>query len=214
VVEDYGRLSLSTDLRPCSTLVQRAVSISDLELGPSSVADSDDLSDDDNESNSRGVCQSCESRGFEAKVLRALSYDVDQAASLMPLLHAISHESRSFSENMWQNLNINRCTSGANEHDVGSGNTNGISAGSSSGGSRNGKNKPNGTKDSQQDRDQDEQNHERHPKRKRGSGGENDENKVRLACPFHKWNPDKYNSSPKKYRTCVGPGFLEFRLLK
>ena len=171
-------------------------------------------------------CRDCRSAGnvdiFEAKVLRVAGQNLALAAYLIPPLHLMAHQEYTPPAKSW-NLATSQCAGRSSDKaaDTSVGNQ------SASGGigrkrqaSRGGLDQDTGELD--EDRNEDEEGEEnRYPKRAKSASANDVEMKLRLACPFNKWKPKKYNMHHNasqrgnpKFRACHGPGFANISRLK
>jgi hypothetical protein len=169
--------------------------------------------DSDDELAHRDICSTCESNSIEDRVLEAVGYDLPRAAYLIPLLHAMSSKNGRFSPESWEKHNIVQCPSSGS--DACNGDSGGNTPSDSSSDKSRQKRKVGG-KDSDEPGDNEghHERNDRNPKRNKVDFKRNNEKRVLFACPFNKRNPAKYNSRILCFKTCSGPGFSEFRLLK
>jgi len=176
--------------------------------------DEDDNEDEDDVLECDVACH-CNISRLEHKVLEDVGQDVVLATYLIPFVHNAIHQQSISSFGTWKSK-INQCA----PHPDGSGTTippvSGSKNGSGSGGSKKRKfgngNKQSGSGQDEQDGSEDRDPQE--PAMSSSSDNDNGNKHASLACPFHKFNPGKYNCGTERYRVCHGPGFKEFKNLK
>lgn len=172
---------------------------------------SEDGDNDDGEADQQ--CAECGAAGdvdmFETNVLQIVGYDFALAASLIPILHIMAHQDH-----------MSAITRGAGEADrknAGTSAEGGQSSSSGGSGRKRSADKSGQDQDTRNHNDEDEEDGNKDHDLKRTRR----QKSPRLACPFHKWMPEKYNmyyeadqSGTPKFRTCHGPGFDNISRLK
>jgi hypothetical protein len=181
-------------------------------------SDEDDEMDDDNDWSQDG--------DLEAIILKAVGEDLALAAYLIPILHRSLRSGSSMNANeigSWR-YSIVKGAMGNNKPggeesptDLAESTNNNSRKRRRQGDSSNQRRKPGGFgEEGEDDEDEDFQDF-------RASGDEGQQSLPRLACPFHKRDPEKYRTQHgeevegqknAKYRACGGPGFKSIPRLK